>query len=110
MTYSKEELLNFVWQFNLYFTGHSEIVPEESINFAVSPEVEDNRMNVCRGCEHFNSKRLDCNLCGCYLPDKTTETGESCPDNRWDMDSEGWLSGAKELIEAIEKHTSLKDE
>jgi hypothetical protein len=109
MTYDKEKLLDLFWEFNLYFTDHSKIASPGSINFAVSPETAEKRMEICRGCDQFDPKRLDCKRCGCYLPNKTEDTGESCPIDRWGADKEGWLSGAKELLEKIENHVPVTD-
>lgn len=40
------------------------------------------RLEKCRDCPHLVFG-LNCNLCGCFVSDKTNYKGEQCPDGRW---------------------------
>ena len=44
-----------------------------------------NRLNICKECEHYNKFWKFCNLCGCFMPLKTKLRWAECPDEppRW---------------------------
>jgi len=47
-------------------------------------EVEaDKRLDICKGCEFFDSLSQRCSKCGCYLTVKTYLKAEHCPVNKW---------------------------
>ena len=39
----------------------------------------EQRMAICKGCEHFRNILKLCKLCGCFMPAKTQIDGSSCP-------------------------------
>lgn len=43
----------------------------------------EERLNICAGCEFFNSYLKTCRKCGCYLPVKVKIKFVSCPLNKW---------------------------
>lgn len=65
----------------------------------VSPRIQQARMGVCNACPHQNRTFKSCGgfltggkvihegeekeLCGCYLPDKTTYKDDGCPLGKW---------------------------
>lgn len=65
----------------------------------VSPRIQQARMAVCNACPHQNKRFKSCGglftggtvihegeqkeLCGCYLPDKTTYKYDGCPLGKW---------------------------
>jgi hypothetical protein len=49
----------------------------------VDDETFNKRMDICRGCEHFNKEATQCNSCGCYLNVKATWNSEKCPLDKW---------------------------
>ena len=49
----------------------------------VSDDVFKERMDICRGCEHFNAESERCNNCGCFLNIKATWNSEKCPLSKW---------------------------
>lgn len=101
MTYNDEQLLEILWQFNLYFTGKSQLVEDGEIEFRLSEELSNERFNICKQCEFYDEKRAECTQCGCYLPVKTTDLGEYCPVDKWSADREGWLKSAEQLVAKI---------
>ena len=49
----------------------------------VDDETFNGRMDICRGCEHFNKETTQCNSCGCYLNVKAAWNSEKCPLDKW---------------------------
>jgi hypothetical protein len=43
----------------------------------------EERMAICRGCEHFINLTSQCKLCGCFMNLKTKLTNASCPAGKW---------------------------
>ena len=39
----------------------------------------EDRMSICRGCEHYKDKTKTCKKCGCFMPAKTKLTKSKCP-------------------------------
>ena len=42
----------------------------------------DDRLNICKTCEH--NKYGFCDICGCVLKAKTKAEDSVCPDKKWD--------------------------
>jgi hypothetical protein len=49
----------------------------------VSLTFAEERMNICKSCEHFTKNLGACNLCGCLMVEKTKNVETSCPINKW---------------------------
>lgn len=45
------------------------------------------RLNVCRACEFFNHAESTCTVDDSFMPTKTIDGGQICPDGRWDQAS-----------------------
>ena len=41
------------------------------------------RLQICNGCEFFNSIQQRCNKCGCFMAVKTYLKAEKCPIGKW---------------------------
>jgi hypothetical protein len=41
------------------------------------------RLNICKGCEFFNSDSQRCTKCGCHMAVKTYLKAEKCPVGKW---------------------------
>lgn len=63
--------------------------------FIVSAQRRANRLNTCRGCEHFVEQTKSCGplvteaftdskLCGCHMPTKTRLKWAECPLGKWE--------------------------
>jgi hypothetical protein len=37
------------------------------------------RMEICRGCEHYRAMTKQCMVCGCFMPAKTSFKDQECP-------------------------------
>jgi hypothetical protein len=46
-------------------------------------DVSRQRLEICEGCERFQEKSRICDLCGCYMPLKTTMSNMRCPIDLW---------------------------
>lgn len=49
----------------------------------VETEIAEERMSICRGCEHFISLTTQCTQCGCIMSAKTKLPNASCPVGKW---------------------------
>lgn len=61
-------------------------------DYRVSGEVFQERFDLCKACDHFNSEKIKCNECGCNLIHKITDSLESCPIRKWDVDRDGFMT------------------
>jgi hypothetical protein len=41
------------------------------------------RLDICRGCDHFSKRLSTCGICGCFMPLKTTLSNAECPIGLW---------------------------
>ncbi len=49
----------------------------------MEPVEAEKRLDICKGCEFFDSLSQRCSKCGCYLSVKTYLKAEHCPINKW---------------------------
>jgi hypothetical protein len=49
----------------------------------VDDDVYQNRLSVCRSCEHFFKPTTQCKKCGCFMKIKTAMKDASCPVKKW---------------------------
>ena len=70
--------------------------PNQSL--LVSPEVREERMNVCRSCEYYDEKQNRCRHCGCHLEAKVRFAIDSCPLQKWTVSDENWISNEYEDV------------
>jgi len=50
----------------------------------VTSDVQSERMEICRGCEHLSKHLNRCNQCGCFMDLKTWMPDQHCPLYKWD--------------------------
>ena len=65
-----------------------------------------NRLNICKECEHYNKFWKFCNLCGCFMPLKTKLRWAECPDEppRWTQEMKMALTAKqKKLPKALQR-------
>ena len=43
----------------------------------------NNRYEICKQCNEFNTILKLCKVCGCFMPVKTKIENESCPRGKW---------------------------
>jgi hypothetical protein len=41
------------------------------------------RLEICKGCDRYRENSQTCELCGCYMPLKTTMANMKCPIDKW---------------------------
>lgn len=72
--------------------------------FMVSESVQNERLNVCKGCEYYDAEHSGCKECGCYLPTKIKDPFNRCPIDKWISNDEKWLKeDYDKLIERLVK-------
>ena len=59
-----------------------DIEQQNPIEFLVGKEVRQERVNICKSCEHLTPFKI-CSQCGCIMPVKTWLTHAHCPTNKW---------------------------
>lgn len=45
--------------------------------------VKEERMDICRACDHYFAPTNQCKKCGCFLKAKTAVNAFSCPIDKW---------------------------
>lgn len=50
---------------------------------SIEPEKYEQRMETCRGCEHYNETFNLCSRCGCYMRWKAQFKFTRCPEGKW---------------------------
>lgn len=53
------------------------ILPEEIEIMA------EQRLAICKSCEHLREKFTQCGLCGCFMEIKSRFPDQKCPANKW---------------------------
>jgi len=53
------------------------------LSFKVSPEIQEERFNICKACEHLYTPTNTCKKCGCFMGVKTWMQDVKCPLNKW---------------------------
>jgi hypothetical protein len=62
----------------------------------VVPErIEDERTRICEGCDDFDSRCRQCQVCTCLVDVKVLLKAESCPKNKWGR----WGRAMKRLLD-----------
>lgn len=52
-------------------------------NLKISDQEAAKRLEICKGCQFFNTAQSRCNKCGCFMAIKTYLKAEKCPIGRW---------------------------
>ena len=92
-----KNLAGFTWELLNYITKN-----EEKVLF-VSDQVYKKRVNICKSCDKFDELENRCMECGCYVPAKAKIILDSCPLQKWDVDSTNW----EEKFSEIQKDLGL---
>ncbi len=45
--------------------------------------VHNERMEICQQCDRYREGAQTCEICGCYMPLKTTMANMRCPIDKW---------------------------
>jgi len=46
-------------------------------------ELEEYRLNICKGCDFFRKSNQTCRKCGCFMKLKTKLEKAKCPIGKW---------------------------
>jgi hypothetical protein len=46
-------------------------------------KIFNQRIEICKSCEFYNSASNRCNRCGCFLDIKAAWNSEKCPIGKW---------------------------
>jgi hypothetical protein len=49
----------------------------------VSPEIQKERISICRNCDKLYKPTEQCKLCGCFMNVKTWMPHIRCPAHKW---------------------------
>lgn len=49
----------------------------------VSPEIQQERWNICQSCEWLYKPTNSCRQCGCFMAIKTWMATQRCPIKKW---------------------------
>jgi len=79
-----KNLANFTWDLLNYITKNQEKV------LFVSDEIYKERTTICKSCNKFDDLENRCMECGCYIPAKAKLILDSCPLEKWGVDSSTW--------------------
>jgi len=45
--------------------------------------VHAKRMDICKECDRFRENTQTCEICGCFMPLKSTMANMKCPIDKW---------------------------
>ena len=49
----------------------------------LTPDLAGERLDICKGCEHFIQLTSQCKKCGCFMALKTKLEEAFCPEGKW---------------------------
>lgn len=76
----------------------------------VSPEVKQQRLDVCKQCEYYDASQVRCKHCGCFLDHKTNFALDSCPIDKWTVSDTDWLNEKfDEVVNKVENPDQESD-
>ena len=81
-----KELAEFVWKcfIRAYkYQGWAIMLDEK---------YQEERLDICRGCEQFDKQKFQCKACGCPLASKSLYGHESCPLDKWTDDNRTFVN------------------
>jgi len=70
----------------------------------VSPEIQQQRLNICKSCEFYNESQVTCNYnqYNCHLDSMTRSSLKSCPISKWKYSNVDWVNSKyEEIIQAL---------
>lgn len=66
-----------------YFTYKLGEMQLENNIFSERIKISQERLDICKICEHFDEKEIKCKECGCYMKFKTLLPWATCPLGKW---------------------------
>ena len=60
----------------------SQVVTNKGPLYATD-EIKQQRLTICKSCEHYDAQQIRCKSCGCFLLTKASFALDSCPLHKW---------------------------
>lgn len=61
------------------------------------------RMEICKKCDKYDSEQQRCFECGCFLGNKARIIIDSCPLGKWTESLENWEKAFEEIVTEMEE-------
>jgi hypothetical protein len=71
----------------------------------VSPEIRNERMEICKSCEYYDDRQVRCRHCGCFLEQKVKFAIDSCPLSKWKSSDVDWIEkgGFDQVVDELKQ-------
>lgn len=66
-------------------------IHQNSFALNVLDRVHDERMSICRSCDHYDRENMMCKVLKVDILPKTQNALETCPEGRWEDNNEKWV-------------------
>lgn len=66
-------------------------IHQRSFSLNVLDRVHDERMSICRACDHYDRENMMCKALKVDILPKTQNALERCPEGRWEANNEKWV-------------------
>jgi len=76
----------------------------EGKNLFADDNLFNERMEICKKCDKYDSEQQRCFECGCFLETKARIILDSCPLNKWTESLDGWEKAFEEMVIEIEEN------
>lgn len=75
-------------------------------NLFANDKLYDDRLNVCKSCDKYDSEQKRCTECGCFIETKARIILDSCPLNKWTESLDDWERAFEEMVTEIEENNT----
>ncbi len=72
-------------------------------NLFADDNLFNERLEICKSCDKYDSDQKRCIECGCFLETKARIILDSCPLEKWKESTDGWEKAFEEMVEEIGK-------
>lgn len=67
------------------------IIHQNSFSLNVLDRVHDERMSICRTCDHYDRENMICKILKVDILPKSQNALEKCPEGFWEANDEKWV-------------------
>lgn len=75
-------------------------------NLFADDDLFNERMEICKKCDKYDSEQQRCFECGCFLETKARIILDSCPLNKWTESLGDWEKAFEEMVTEMEKNNT----